>query len=153
MQSYPGIEEGYHGRSSMGNVHQYHTPPTIMIDFITDMSSNRYPSSNEGILTPQDSNSMDDQVRGSLSGAGYPEKSGGSLNEYVEVAQILTMNHHGEMNAFHAGFGTQFDTEGGDGSKRTGQVDGIGTPWNDENGGNYPQRGTELNELWNFMLG
>ena len=152
MEGYQVIEEeGYDNRPSRSNVCRSDAAPAIMINFVTEMSSNPYPSSNEGILTPQDSNSMDDHVRGSLSGAGQREKSEDSLNEYAEVAESSTLSHHGDMNCFKAGFGTQFDTEDGDGNQTTGQVDaastGIGTPWNEDNVGQYPQRDTQLNEL------
>ena len=156
MQSYPAIEEeGYHSHPSRSNVYRSDVVPAIMIDYVTEMSSNRYSSSNEGILTPQDSNSMDDPLRGSLSRAAYLEKSEDPLNEYEEVPDSSTMSYHGDMNCFNAGLGTQFETEGGDGSQTTCQVDaagardfGIGTPWNGNNVGQYPQRDTELNELW-----
>ena len=131
MEIYPAIEEeGYDNRPSRSNIYRSDAGPPIFIEFVTD-------SSNEGILTPQDSNSMDGQVRGSLPGAGYTENSEGSLNEYAEVEESLTIGHYWDLNSFNAGFGTQFDTERGNGSQTTGQVDAAVArkSWNDENGG------------------
>ena len=160
MQRYQVVEEeGYDNRPSRSNLYQFDAAPAIMIDFVTEMSSNGYPSSNEVILTPQDSNSMDDQVRGSLSGAKYPDRSEGSLSEYTEAPENSTMSHLGNMHCFNAGFGTQFDTEGGNGSQMTGDVDaaatrgsGIGTSWDEDNVGQYPRRDTQLNKLRNLYF-
>ena len=141
MQNYQEIEEeGYDSRPSGSNFYGSGAAPAIPIDFVTKRTSSQYLSSNEGILTPQDSNSMDDPVQGSLSGAGYPEKSEGSLHEHAE-AESMAIYYHGNTNRFNAGFGTQFDTEGGGGSQTTTQVDvavtdfSLGVVWNDENGG------------------
>ena len=142
MQNYQEIEEeGYDSRPPSGsNFYRSGAAPAISIDFVTTRTSSQYPSSNEGILTPQDTNSTDDPVRGNLSGAGYPERSEGSLHEHTE-AESMTIYYHGNTNRFNAGLGTQFDNEGGEGSQTTSQVDvaftgfSLGVAWNDENGG------------------